>query len=387
MADICVIAVKLRTSLKVKLGGARGLQGRPAGAWDSEVSYGIGATVSRQKASIWYHWISKTDPNLDNDPATDDGTNWAQGNVITVLGIQFDVSETAPDHSEGQIHWNDDDKSLDIDSEVTGVSAQLPQEVWARATNKSGAELGDGTPVYQDGSQGKRPTVAKALANGGITDDVLGLMTHDLADNDTGYATMFGLVRDIDTTGTPVSEVWANGNKLYLSDTAAGQLTKTKPTPPNVSYIVASVVYAHATEGILFVRVRLDPTQFLQHTGGTLTAYRETSAANQAGISGSVTFNYENGNIHPFTFGGDITDLTLSDLPSTGDLVLVLYPKQDAGGNAWDVTWTLDAGSVDWGDAGAPDLSDAANKVDEVVLRRASGGTVWRGTYTKGFGS
>jgi hypothetical protein len=80
----------------------------------------------------------------------------------------------------------------------------------------------------------------------------MGVATQDIADNDFGYVTSFGLVRGIDTTGTPVGEIWNDGDLLYLS-TTAGQMTITPPTSPDPKILIAAVVYAHAN-GSIFVR-------------------------------------------------------------------------------------------------------------------------------------
>lgn len=74
MADLCVIAVKLQTSLKVKIGGARGLQGPPCGEWDNEVTYQANSVVGRSGDV----YLSKTDGNIGNDPATQapEGDDW-----------------------------------------------------------------------------------------------------------------------------------------------------------------------------------------------------------------------------------------------------------------------------------------------------------------------
>lgn len=175
-------------------------------------------------------------------------------NFDNINALQFDTTPTHV-HSEGSIHWDDDDKTLHVDTEVTGTALQVGQEQWVRCTNKTGAQLNNGEAVYVNGAQGQRPTVALADADTETTSrSSIGLMTQDLADNGTGYVTTFGLVRGLDTTGTPVSETWTAGETLYLS-TTAGKLTNVMPTTTRYAVRVGIVLYAHATEGIIFVSV------------------------------------------------------------------------------------------------------------------------------------
>ena len=92
--------------------------------------------------------------------------------------------------------------------------------------------------------------------------------------------TTFGNVRDINTTGSAVSESWAIGDELYASPTTAGAFTKVKPTAPNVSIPVAIVLKVSATEGEIFVRPIIEQQKYYgqftrttdQVAGGTNTA-------------------------------------------------------------------------------------------------------------------
>lgn len=363
---------------------ARGPQG-PAGdtgAWDESTPYILGQLVTQQKAGIWYTWTSLINGNTGNDPATDDGTNWTGGDCQDAVCIQFDISEAAPTHSEGQIHWNSDDKTLDVDSDVVNTSMQVGQEMWVRATNKTAGQLNNGAVVYVDGAQGNRPTVALARADAHSTDNVIGVMTHDLAINDTGYMTAFGLVRDIDTTGTDESEVWAAGDQLYLSATTAGALTKTSPASPNHGVEVAIVLLAHASNGVLFIHPQHDPEQFLLHTGAVVTNLSETLSSQTA--NGNIVFNANLGNVHEVILNGNMSDQTFSNFPVSGvSYTMAIKLKQDGDGNR-TATWNA---VVDWGDDGAPTISTTANLWDWVFLTTTDGGVSLEGTYRTGFGA
>lgn len=165
--------------------------------------------------------------------------------VIGAAAIQFDLTYT-PVHSEGQLHWDDDDKTLEIDTEVTGTHIQIGQETVVRATNKTGVTITDGTAVYINGAQGNRPTIALADADAESTSYVVGLVTADIANNGTGYVTIQGIVRGYDTSG------FTAGDALWVSSTA-GALQNTPPAAPKHAAFVGHALNS-LVDGAVLVR-------------------------------------------------------------------------------------------------------------------------------------
>ena len=195
------------------------------------------------------------------------------GNSINNIGrLLFDTSFTNG-HFEGQVHWDDNDKCLSYDTEVSGTRIQIGQEQVVRCTNKTGVTIANGSAIYVTGSQGQRPTIALAKAddiNTSIT--TIGVTTNEIENNLTGYVTTFGLVRDFDTSA------FSEGDFLYLSATTAGGLTNTLPTPPNIGVWIGVCLYSHATEGIIAVRtVNIQRLGYLSDVND-----RGTRTANQA---------------------------------------------------------------------------------------------------------
>ena len=80
--------------------------------------------------------------------------------------------------------------------------------------------------------------------------ECIGLYTEDVNANTNGYVTTFGLVRDIDTSGAAVGEVWSAGTRLFVSDTP-GELTNVLPSGTSRKIFVGIVLRAHATEGVI----------------------------------------------------------------------------------------------------------------------------------------
>ena len=80
----------------------------------------------------------------------------------------------------------------------------------------------------------------------------LGIATQDIPDGEDGLITVWGKLRDINTTGG--AENWQVGDILYVSPTVAGGLTNVKPTAPDNVIPMAAVLRVDSESGELFVR-------------------------------------------------------------------------------------------------------------------------------------
>lgn len=187
----------------------------------------------------------------------------ATGNVdLGEYGIssgyfQADLTPTGT-LSPGRMMWNDQDGTMDLRLLGNNVTLQIGQEQVIRVVNKTGADLLEAN--YQcvkiSGAQGQRPKVSLAQANNDANSaDTIGLVTETIENNQEGFVTTSGIVRNIDTTGALQSETWADGDILYLSGTTAGQVTNVKPQAPIHTVIVGFVIYAHQNNGKIFVKV------------------------------------------------------------------------------------------------------------------------------------
>ena len=172
--------------------------------------------------------------------------------TIHVREIHFENITTSPVWEEGMLYYDINDNALSFYSDVPDVSLQLGQEMWVKAVNKTGSIIPNGTVVYIDGVQGQRPTITQAIATSSMSASILGMTTHDVDINQNGYVTVFGLVRDLNTSS------YNEGDIVYLSDTTPGSLTTTIPTPPNKRIKVGVVTTSHLNHGAILVHIEPD---------------------------------------------------------------------------------------------------------------------------------
>jgi hypothetical protein len=163
-------------------------------------------------------------------------------------------------YSPGVSAWNQDDGTLDVGLYGDSV-LQVGQETLFYAKNTSGSLIPNGTPVMFTGTVGSsgKLTFGLAVADGSVLADyMMGVTSQDVANNNFGYVTSFGLVRGFNTTGSPYGEIWADGDLLYFGATSPGTWTKVQPLAPRIDVPVAVVVNAGAGgAGSIFVRMTI----------------------------------------------------------------------------------------------------------------------------------
>jgi len=167
--------------------------------------------------------------------------------------LDFATSTAAPAYREGRVFWDKDNGCLALYPEVSDPILQIGQENWVRVKNAEVATMTNGQVVYlTPPGAGKDPIAKLARADSKITSPIIGVITHDIPPDGSGYATTMGLVRDLHTQGM------TEGSKVYLSASTAGSFTTTLPAPPNYSLLVGYVLKAHATAGVIYVRTNLN---------------------------------------------------------------------------------------------------------------------------------
>jgi hypothetical protein len=174
--------------------------------------------------------------------------------------IEFDNTPTNIPTGAGSMYWNDADGTANLILKGGNVSLQVGQESVIRVVNKTATNINLLEANYQavrvTGAQGQRLKVDLAQATtDSLSAETIGLVTETINNNQEGFVTTSGLVRNINTTGSLQGETWVDGDILYLSPTTAGNATKVKPVAPNHLIILGYVIHAHITQGSIFVKV------------------------------------------------------------------------------------------------------------------------------------
>ena len=183
-------------------------------------------------------------------------------NHLSTDYIDFDLN---PPHADkvGRVVWNASDDTLNL-HHTGGVVQQVGQETYIYGKNNTASTITNGSTVGFGGVNGdNRIEFVDYIADQTYRSEYFfGVATQDIVVSGLGLVTTFGVVRDIDTTGSAVSETWAQGDELYASPTTAGAFTKVKPTAPNISIPVAIVMIVSATAGEIFVRPVIEQQKY-----------------------------------------------------------------------------------------------------------------------------
>ena len=170
-----------------------------------------------------------------------------QSYISTVDYIDFTTNPGTLSHLEGRIHWDDDRKTLELDTDVNNFMINVGHMAVLRGRNTNSFTLTKGTVVYINGNSGQFATFATASWE---TDPssayTIGLIAQDISPNNYGYAVTDGEIIGVNTNA------FAPATLLYLS--SSGQYTDVVPTAPNHTVRLGQVV-VQSTNGILQVKV------------------------------------------------------------------------------------------------------------------------------------
>lgn len=219
--------------------------------------------------------------------ATSDLNLGVHGLVSDKVSLNTTITQSLT--GAGQMMWNDTDGTLDIRLKGNNVTLQVGQEIVVRVVNKSGANLLEADfqavrvrSVAEGGAAGQRLAIVLAQGDSDAhSATTIGIVTETINNNQEGFITTSGEVREINTTGAKSYgglETWVDGDMLFLDPYHAGYLTNVKPVAPSHLIVIGYVVYAHAIHGKIFVKV--DNGYELNELHNVLI----TSAANNEGL-------------------------------------------------------------------------------------------------------
>ena len=141
------------------------------------------------------------------------------------------------------------DQTLNTTDIVTfdQVYANLDGALEFKANNRSGGTILKGQPVYIDGIDGNKPTVALADANDPNKMPAYGLAFEDANDNADIIIVTFGSLKDVDTSAFDI------GDTLYIG-TTPGTLVATPPAGTSAKIQnIGRVIKSHGSSGSIKV--------------------------------------------------------------------------------------------------------------------------------------
>ena len=151
--------------------------------------------------------------------------------------IDFAIGVDAP-YAEGRLFYDQVNGALAFYNNEADITLQIGQEFYKKVTNRSGETITNGTPVLISGSQGDLsqifPAISKNIYSTSFdpsANSIIGIATHDIENNSSGFVTEKGVVRGIDTRD------FEAGDKLYLQTGSVGL----RNTPPPFPFSVVEV--------------------------------------------------------------------------------------------------------------------------------------------------
>lgn len=231
----------LTISIPESLDGTNGLN-----AYEIAINNGFVGTESE-----WLESLNGSDASGDMEKSTYDTNN--NGIVDNAQMLTLDIANTISP-IEGQIKWNQDEGTADLGL-PGGSVLQIGQENIRTIRNGTLSTISNGTLCMFDGTIGNSGRIKVKPFTAGFNEAMYlyGVATQNITSGADGIITIEGKVRDIDTTGASVGEVWQDEDILYAKPNDNGMMTNIMPSDNELKLVVATVIKAH-TSGTLEIR-------------------------------------------------------------------------------------------------------------------------------------
>lgn len=185
------------------------------------------------------------------------------------------TTTSAPAHSEGRIFYDTGNNALAVYNDVADITLQVGQEEWIQVFNNSGDTILNGTPVYLTGESAGIPTISPTDPSGDASAYCIGLTTHDISNNNNGYVTVRGLVRDIDTSTLTA------GAHVHVG-IGTGVLSTSAPTYPYYTTDIGICLVSGVSGGCIYVDIQNQHTENFRTVG-------DLRVGNDLTVSGNFT--------------------------------------------------------------------------------------------------
>jgi hypothetical protein len=197
-----------------------------------------------------------------------DGPFTITGSIESPTSITFDTTATDAD-AIARLKWNETEGTLDLGMGGGLATLQIGQELYyPKVVNKAGEDLINGTLVMVDPAQpaqGNRLRVIRAITDGTYPSElIVGPLTEDIDNNQEGFATWFGYVRNLNRTDLEnngikdPTDTWGEGSILYTNPNLDGGYTSSMQAAPFGKSSIAAVTAVNGQNITLLVRPKLD---------------------------------------------------------------------------------------------------------------------------------
>ena len=279
--------------------------------------------------------------------------------IVNLQELQFDTEHIATGHTTGRMYWDDANKTATLDMQGSDVRLQLGQEAHVYATNISGVTINNGDAVRISGATGANLNIElavskiKSFKDSTEEDEILGLATEEIPNNQSGYVTTFGSVGDLDTSA------FTAGDILYLSNTTSGSYSNTKPSAPYFEARIGVVKVSNNGAGVILSRPQEptfltdiaqitssgvipnektylcydDSTDLINFTNEFSGSFSGSFEGDGSGLTGVISSSYSVTSSHATSVA--IDSVNIEDLSATGTADATTFLRGD---NVWATT-------------------------------------------------
>lgn len=213
------------------------------------------------------------------------GTITDVGAIENVDYIDFSLLNTVPTLHEGRVFYNNEYHALTVYNDISSTALQIGYEEWTRVYNNTGSLILKGTPVYITGAFNETPTIAPGDALTEQKSQIIGLTTHNIANNSEGVVAVRGLVSDIDTSSL------LPGQRVHVGPD--GTLQNAAPTFPYFPTDIGVCIISDSENGYIYVNVQEHTFEQLRVSGNTHLDGNLTVDGNLV-VNGSQSIVYQN---------------------------------------------------------------------------------------------
>jgi hypothetical protein len=193
---------------------------------------------------------------------TSNTASYLRGSGLIRGGLLFDTSSVISINQEGYIYWDNESHTLAIKPNITASTLQVGQETWIQYVAGEDITNGDAIYIATVSDADGHPVCKKAIADGSRTKySVVAIATNDALSGSHNYATVQGIVNDLDMSSYPP------GSPIYLSEIIPGGFRLDPPSDPYERILLGYCANQNGSVGRLLVNIVGIPDIFKPFVG------------------------------------------------------------------------------------------------------------------------